>query len=301
MTRDTGHGTRDRRMLSGLLLVDKRPGEYTGDILRRLKRQVRGLKLGHAGTLDPMASGLVQVLIGSATKLLPFLKSDKEYIAGGVLGVGTDSLDACGRLERREAVAAVDRQSFRRVLASFRGESLQVPPALSAKKIAGLRSYHLFRQGKRREPKACRINIYALSLLAYHHPVFLLRVRCSAGTYVRSLIRDIGSSLGSAACLYSLRRTKVGPFRVEDARVELTAWRKRLLPSRQVLPHLGEVSTGETGEALMSVGCPLEPIYYQGRGIKTADRIRVISSRGELLAIAEMDTIGMVRVKRLLN
>ncbi len=288
-------------MLSGLLLVDKRPGEYTGDILRRLKRQGRGLKLGHAGTLDPMASGLVQVLLGSATKLLPFLKSDKEYIAGGVLGVGTDSLDACGALERREAVTAVDQRRFRRVLASFRGESEQVPPALSAKKIAGSRSYHLFRQGKRREPKACRINIYALSLLAYRHPVFLLRVRCSAGTYVRSLIRDIGSALDSMACLYYLRRTKVGPFRVEDARVELVSWRKRLLPAREALSHLGEVSTGKTGAALIGVGRPLEPIHYQGRGIKTADWVRVISRRGKLLAIGEMGTVGTVRVKRLLN
>jgi len=282
-----------------MLLLDKQVGEYTGDILRRLKRDEPGIKVGHTGTLDPMASGLVQVLMGRATKLLPFLDGDKEYLAGGVLGLASDSLDACGRLERRVPLPPVKPGDFRAVLRGMRGEIAQVPPALSAKKRGGKRGYELFRQGKREKFPACPVKIHSLSLVSYRYPGFIIRVRCSSGTYVRSLVRDIGTALGGEACLYYLRRTGIGPFSVEGARGE-AGWRRAIMPMARILPRLTPVRATSTGLKRVRVGQALRPGDYAAKGRAKAGLVRIVSRQG-MVAVGELGKDRSIQVKRLLN
>jgi tRNA pseudouridine(55) synthase len=246
-----------------------------------------------------MASGLIQVLMGSATKLLPFLDGEKEYLAGGVLGLASDSLDACGRIERRVSMRRIKSSEFRVALRGLRGQIMQVPPALSAKKQNGRRGYQLFREGKRAKFRACPVVIRALSLVSYQYPGFIIRVRCSSGTYVRSLIRDIGTVLGGAACLYCLRRTAIGPFSVAQARAE-ASWRKSVMPLERILPRLIKVRARASGVKRIRVGQAMRPEDYTAQLPVRGRLVRITSPQG-MLAVGEVGPDRLIQVKRLLN
>ena len=288
-------------MRSGLLLLDKPVGIYSGELLRRLKRRERGLKLGHAGTLDPLASGLLQVLVGEATKLVPYLEDDKEYLAGAVLGIATDSLDCTGRIEKRLRMPRLKREKLRRVLAAFVGEQMQRPPALSAKRVRGSRSYRLFRRGERLSLPAVPVEIHRLELLEYQHPAFSFRLHCSTGTYVRSLVRDIGEVLGGCASLYSLRRTRVGSFRVSAALKELAAWRQVLLSPQQVLPQLRGVRLSAAAERLARQGRELPRQMHGARRLRAGQLVCLLGPRGRMIGVAEVGEEASLRVRRVLN
>jgi len=200
----------------GLLLLNKNPGVTSFDSLAAVKKAFSTGKVGHTGTLDKFASGLLLVLVGRGVKLIPlFNNCTKGYTAEIFFGEETDTLDpegtviAKGELPSREAIEAV--------LEKFRGDILQSPPAYSAKHINGRRSYELAREGKEPEMKKQPVTIHELNLLSWEPPIGRIRVRVSSGTYIRSLARDIALAAGSRAYLSALRRDMVGSFLLEDA------------------------------------------------------------------------------------
>ena len=216
-------------MIDGALLLDKPVGVSSNRALQEAKRLLRAKKAGHAGTLDPLASGLLVLLFGEATKVAgPLLESDKEYLATLKLGERTSTGDAEGEvLEVRPVHASA--ADVAAVLERFRGAIDQVPPMHSALKRDGVPLYRLARKGRTVERPARQVQISHLELLAYRAPLAELRVRCSKGTYIRSLGEDIGAALGSGAHLAGLRRTGSGRFHVEEAATleQLRACRRR--------------------------------------------------------------------------
>ena len=208
-------------MASGILIVDKPAGWTSMDVCAKLRGIFHEKRVGHGGTLDPMATGVLPVFIGRATRAVEFAeKSDKEYIAGLKLGVVTNTQDTSGEILEERPVR-VGREELEAALERFRGDILQVPPMYSAIKINGKKLYELARKGKEVERKPRTIRIDALGVLNEIPPEgtdYLLRVVCSKGTYVRTLCHDVGRTLGCGGCMSSLRRTAVAGFTLRDAR-----------------------------------------------------------------------------------
>jgi tRNA pseudouridine55 synthase len=206
------------RLLDGFLLADKGAGLTSFQVVAHVRRVLRVPKVGHGGTLDPMATGVLPVLVGFATKLQPYLLSqDKEYLATIRLGVTTDTLDTTGRVLTERPVPPVDEATIRAALRRFVGEIEQVPPMFSALHAGGRRLHELARAGIEVERAPRRVRIDAFDLVAWALPRLTVRVACGSGTYVRSLAHDLGQALGPGAHLEALRRTRVGRFRLEEA------------------------------------------------------------------------------------
>ncbi len=203
--------------MTGILLVDK-PQDWTShDVVAKLRGVTGERRIGHSGTLDPMATGLLVVFLGRATRAVEFAEADeKTYIAEILLGTTTDSQDTQGSvLARSEEIPG--REELEKALRRFRGEIEQIPPMYSAVKIGGKKLYELARKGVEVERKARRITITGLDLLSGEGDRWTLRVRCSKGTYIRTLCHDIGQALGCGACMSALRRMSAGAFSVEQA------------------------------------------------------------------------------------
>ena len=200
------------------MLVDKPSGVTSHDVVDVVRRSLRTRKVGHAGTLDPMATGLLILGVGRATRLLRYLGDlPKSYAATGRLGEETDTLDADGRIVR-SAPVDVSRAEIERACAALVGDSLQAPPAYSAVKVGGRKLYEAARKGDALEAPARWIRVDAFEVSAFDGRDVEVRITCSGGTYVRVLVADVGRALGCGAHLVRLRRTAIGPFRVEDAR-----------------------------------------------------------------------------------
>ena len=206
-------------MPSGILIIDKPAGWTSMDVCAKLRGMLREKRVGHAGTLDPMATGVLPVFLGRATRAVEFAAdSDKEYIFGIKLGVVTNTQDMTGEIVE-ERPADVSRDRLLAALERFTGDIEQVPPMYSAIKIKGKKLYELARKGKEVERKPRPVTIRALGVLEQEPPEgtdFLLRVACSKGTYVRTLCHDIGQALGCGACMASLRRTGAAGFTLAD-------------------------------------------------------------------------------------
>ena len=203
--------------MSGLLLVDKPAGITSHDAVDRVRRALGVRKVGHAGTLDPSATGLLLIGVGRATRLLRFLGDlPKVYEGTGVLGVETTTLDAEGDVVR-ESPVDVTETALREAIASFVGRIEQVPPAYSAVKVGGEKLYRAARAGRTVEAAPRSVEVFTFALTNFTAPRFEFTVGCSAGTYVRSLVADVGARLGCGAHLARLRRTAIGPFSVEEA------------------------------------------------------------------------------------
>lgn len=228
----------------GILLVDKPQGITSHDVVAKMRRVFHIKKVGHAGTLDPMATGLLLILIGKATKASQYLMSmDKEYVGTVKLGVLTDSQDADGEITEERPVPPLSEAQVKTEMKFFIGDQYQTPPMFSAKKINGQKLYKLARQGKtvEREPRVIHISRFDLSDFA--PPEFGFIVGTSKGAYVRTIAHDLGERLGCGGHLNKLRRTAVGQFRVEKASTieELEAMapstlRKQLIPVIQAVP-----------------------------------------------------------------
>jgi tRNA pseudouridine55 synthase len=206
---------------SGFLLVDKPIGPTSHDIVDIARRALRTRKIGHAGTLDPFASGLLILAVGAKTKeISKFVGLDKAYDATLRLGASSDTMDRTGKIVPVPQVPGTTvpgTEEFEAILGKFLGEIDQVPPMYSAKKVGGKKLYELAREGIEIERKPVRVTIYELELVSYEWPLASIRTRVSSGTYIRALADDIGKALGCGAYLEELRRTKIGGFDAKDA------------------------------------------------------------------------------------
>jgi tRNA pseudouridine55 synthase len=223
----------------GLVIVDKPGGMTSHDVVARVRRLAGTRKVGHAGTLDPMATGVLVIGVEKATRLLGYLTlTEKEYAATIRLGQTTSTDDAEGELTGGGPAAGVAEEAITKAVAGLTGEILQVPPAVSAIKVGGQRAYKLTRAGAAPELKARPVTVYEFTLTAVRHDGDLLdldaTVRCSSGTYIRALARDLGAALGTGGHLTRLRRTRVGGYRAEDARtLDQLAERFEVVPLAQ--------------------------------------------------------------------
>jgi tRNA pseudouridine55 synthase len=289
-----------RRKLDGVLLLDKPAGPSSSAVLQAVKRLLGAQKAGHAGTLDPMASGLLPLLFGEATKFAQFgLDAAKEYVADVRLGVATDTGDAEGAVTERRPVA-VSESGLARGLAVFRGEIRQVPPMYSALKRDGRPLYELARAGQTVKREARPLTIHELELVSRQEELLRLRIRCSKGTYVRQLAVDLGLALGTVAHLQALRRTAVAGLRLDQAvslddfqalgEASRLSW---LLPPERLLEHLPRV---ELEPGLAERFCNGQAVRKEGA---RAGPLRVYEG-GSLLGVGEATAEGELRPSRLI-
>jgi len=266
-----------RRIVDGVLLLDKPQGVSSNGALQTARRLLNAAKAGHTGTLDPMASGLLPLTFGEATKFSQMLlDADKTYEAVVQLGVETDSGDAEGAVVRTHPVA-VDLAQLEGVLACFRGDIEQVPPMYSALKRDGKALYEYARAGIEVEREARKVKIHALDLLDFDGERFTIRVACSKGTYIRTLAMDIGAALGCGAHLCALRRTRIGAFDIADA-VTLDVLERCAVDARDGLLA--------PADALVAVYPEIRLDAEQARGLL----------QGRVLALGEHSAAGLVRV-----
>jgi tRNA pseudouridine55 synthase len=246
----------------GLALIDKPAGVTSHDVVDAVRRTLGTRKVGHAGTLDPMATGLLLVGVGRATRLLRFLgELPKTYEATARLGVETDTLDAQGQIVRTAEVV-VSRRQVERALAALVGDSMQRPPAYSAVKVAGRKLYQAAREGRTLEAPPRPIHVDGFELLGFRPPDLDLRVTCSGGTYVRVLVADVGTALGCGAHLTRLVRTAIGPFRVADAVAPDRA--PELRPVEATVSHLPRLDLGAEEARAAGHGTILGPAGLGG-------------------------------------
>ena len=207
-----------KRTLEGIVVINKPTGMTSHDVVNRVRRTFKMKRVGHAGTLDPLATGVLVMLLGQATKLFPkFEAFDKAYRATLILGKRTDSADIQGKLLEEKPFEHITHDQVENILKEFVGAIEQVPPMVSALKMNGKRLYQLARQGieVKREPRKIRID--KLELVDFHPPRVTFYLECSKGTYVRKIAEDVGERLGCGACIDEIERTKVGPFVIESA------------------------------------------------------------------------------------
>ncbi len=263
---------------TGVLIVDKPSGCTSHDIVDQVRRKLGTRKVGHAGTLDPDATGVLVLGVGKGTKLLQFVTGvDKRYEGEVVFGTTTDSLDSTGAvtgtydmsLTPEQVAAAAER---------FVGDIEQIPPMVSAVKIEGKRLHELAREGKEVDRPPRPVTIHSLQLEPTDDPmVYRLSVHCSSGTYIRTLAADLGTALGGGAHLRNLRRTAVGRFDLADARPVDEA---ELAPLTDMLSHLPTMQVGDTVAVQVRHGRSLGPSSGSGR-------LAIVDPKGELLAVYE--------------
>jgi tRNA pseudouridine55 synthase len=304
--------------MNGVLIVDKPAGPTSHDVVARVRRAIGIPRIGHTGTLDPLATGVLPLVVGRATRLAQFLTTDeKEYIAGVRVGYSTPTYDAEDRVIRTRdggptllqppAVRAPDCESMlRELLSGFRGTYWQVPPPFSAKKIDGKRAYALARIRKEVEVKPVEVTVRELDLLDYRDGLAMLRVVCSSGFYVRSLAHDLGQRIGCGAHLESLRRTRAGEFTIGSSVPLDTIQREgadavgRLVPMTELLSKLPHVVVNERGAQRAAHGNALAAEDLSGTERTPPQSpahgpVRVLNADGALLAIGEPGDRGLLQ------
>ncbi len=295
---------------SGFLVVDKPPGWTSHDVVDAARRWIGTRRIGHLGTLDPLATGVLPLAVRNATKLVPFVEGGrKRYDARIALGAATDTLDADGRVTERFEGPLPGEDAVRAALAGFEGEILQVPPMYSAVKRGGIPLHRLARRGAEVEREARPVTIFSLALRAYAPPTMEIDVECSAGTYIRVLAADLGLRLGCLGHVQALRRTASGPFHLGQAQpgeaLERAASDGRiadlLLDSALVLglPVLrleaGEARrVGHGGELRLAPGAA-------GSDRRPGERLLALGGAGELLAVLEVGADRVLRPLRVLS
>ena len=271
-----------------VLRVDKSEGPTSHDVVRAARHALGVRRVGHTGTLDPFASGLLLVCVGQATRLAEYLSVlDKTYDAVAQVGCATDTLDWRGLVVyENDAWTHLDTASIESALAKFHGESEQVPPIYSAKKVSGERAHRRARRGEHFELAPAAVTIHELELTEVELPRVRFRLRCSSGTYVRALARDLGVALGVGAHLKGLRRTAIGRFHVEDAiavddLVDPTLVSAGMMGPLEALPHLPTLDVDKEIAARLVHGQTVQVVEPLAQGTIA------IAHEGGLLAIGE--------------
>ena len=202
----------------GILNVDKPKGMTSRDVVNVVQRMIRPVKVGHAGTLDPLATGVLVLMVGRATRLTEYIHSvSKTYLGTFQLDKVSNTEDIEGEVVSRNVLAVPNLKDVKAVVASFSGVQQQMPPAFSALKVNGKRAYDLARQGKKVELQPREIQVFYIEVVAYKYPVLTIEVKCTSGTYIRSLGRDIGEALQTGAVMTDLQRTSIGAFKIGQA------------------------------------------------------------------------------------
>lgn len=215
----------EESLKAGMILPFDKPRDWTSfDLVNKIRRElcrnagIKKLKVGHAGTLDPLATGLLILCVGKATKQIEGIQQmPKEYLAEITFGASTPSFDLETEIDKRYDYEHISPSLLEEKIMELKGRIEQIPPVFSAKKFNGVRAYEFAREGIQKEMKAVEVEIYDMDVLKFDLPVILLNIRCSKGTYIRSLARDLGARLGSGAHLSNLRRTAIGSYKVEQA------------------------------------------------------------------------------------
>jgi tRNA pseudouridine55 synthase len=277
--------------MDGVLVIDKPSGPTSFDVVRQVRALLKVKKAGHTGTLDPMATGVLPICLGDATKVAGLItEGDKAYEATVLLGVETDTQDAQGKVTSEAPVPPLTATLLETALAPFRGTFEQVPPMYSAVKVGGKRLYELARAGEEIERAARQVTVYELTLRDFSSNRLRLSVRCSKGFFVRTLAYDLGRALGCGAHLEALRRTVSGPFLLAQSLplVDLPALAqdreavaRKLVPMSEALVQLPFLRVSAADAARVIHGVPLEAPPMPGR-------IRVLGPEGALLAVAEV-------------
>lgn len=241
--------------MDGIVIVDKPQGWTSQDVTARLRRVFGTRRIGHGGTLDPMATGVLPVFVGRATRAVEFFEhAEKTYETVLRLGITTDTEDMTGTVLTEENVSFTEEQ-LQETLAAFRGEILQIPPMYSALKVNGQKLYELARQGKAVERQPRPITIYELELLEFRNGDCRLRVRCSKGTYIRTLCEDIGKALGCGGCMAALRRSRAGAYTLDQA-----------LPLQLLLDR------AQAGEDVSSLLLPVDSMFESSPPVRLTPR-----------------------------
>ena len=292
--------------LDGVLVIDKPSGPTSHDVVARVRRAVKTKRIGHTGTLDPLATGVLPLVIGRATRLASLLSSErKAYEASVRLGCATESFDASERIAAGLAPPPppdVTSGQVEVALEAFRGTFLQAPPAYSAKKIGGVAAHRLARRDKPVQPASVSVTVHELTFLGISEGLVHLQVTASAGFYVRSLAHELGARLGCGAHLEALRRTAAGEFSIGDA-VALEALERdpaaaeaRLIPMERMLPGLPWVRLTERGATKAAHGNAVGPADFAERGEAAASgKVRLLDGAGRLLGIANASPDGLLR------
>ena len=276
--------------MNGILNVLKPPGKTSFQVVSLIRKLSGERRVGHAGTLDPQATGVLLLCLGQATKVVQFLsEATKVYHAEIELGIITDTWDSSGRVIQREEPSSVSKAQLEKVLPSFLGTIEQTPPMYSAIRYKGRRLYELARQGIEVERKRREVHLFHLELLEWQPPLFTIEVECSGGTYIRSLAYDIGQSLGCGACLKELVRLKCGSFSLEEAidpssieeAFHYGYWQSLLYPVDEALLNWDALILGREKEETIKKGLPVPLVSQEG----CPDRCRAYSLEGRFLAI----------------
>lgn len=283
------------RFVTGILNLDKSAGETSFSAVHRLRRLTGAHRVGHAGTLDPLATGVLPVLFESATRLAEFaLKLPKTYVADIHLGFVTATDDAEAEPEPVADPSAIAARDVEAALAGFAGRILQQPPAFSAVKVDGKRAYTLARGGELSRPAAREVEVYSATLLDFQpgtRAVVRIEVRCGSGTYLRSIARDLGEKLGVGGYLGRLVRTAYGPLTIDKAvRMDQLstpeAVRDRLLPAEVILPDMERVGLNIEQEAQVRQGRAVRVLPEPGPGL-----VRAHDTDGRLVALGHTDPL----------
>lgn len=281
--------------MNGILLIDKEPDWTSNDVVAKLKGILHERRIGHSGTLDPMATGLLVVFVGRATRAVEFAEGhDKRYLASLRLGVSTDTQDITGNV-LRECPVNVSEEELRSALSRFTGEIMQIPPMYSAIKVNGKRLYEIARKGGEVERAARSVSIYGIDLVGRSGEDYLLDVRCSKGTYIRTLCNDIGEALQCGGCMSSLRRTDAGGFCVDKAvtigEVQRLADEGRaeelLIPTDSMFSDLPALTVNVAQEKKIRCGSVVKTAAADGE-------YRVYSVQGEFLMLGKAKN-GMIK------
>ena len=255
----------------GFININKPHGVTSRDVVNQIQRRIEHQKVGHCGTLDPIATGVLVLGIGSATRLVEFVqRMPKSYQGKFLLGWSSETLDVEGNIFQTTGAPVPSRKSVLQTLQHFQGKILQQPPQYSAIKVGGRRAYEVARSGKRVELAPREVNIYEISLVDYTYPELTLEITCSGGTYIRAIGRDFASRLNTSAVMHSLCRTAIGEFKISDS-LSLESLNKEsisqsLLPPQLAVSHLGHVDlSGDQledvshGRKISISGRPLSP------------------------------------------
>ncbi len=283
--------------MNGFLNIDKPKGITSFGVVKNIRKRLGVKKVGHAGNLDPDATGVLVLGVGKGTRFLEYITTlEKEYIATVKLGILTDTLDISGEVIDEKPVPDIEESRLKVILKKFVGEIFQTPPAFSAVRIGGKRLYELAREGVLVNKKPKKVKIYKIELLGVAGDEFMIRVVCSKGTYIRSLAKDIAEALGTYGIVKELRRMRIGHFRVDDAvSPDVDDLEKFIMPIDKGLAHLNEIVLSERAAWYFRNGSKIGMggIVHKSRFVKAFEHVRVYDNLGNFIGVGYMKWDGV--------